>query len=254
VVLHRHVGLAISIAVVACGGADTPPPTKEEPVAAQGESFSGFRFAPSFEKHAPQGTKLAALAEISLPHEGRMKAIVATHRDDRKPALQIDLWTFAQRGDEDVEPIGDPKLLLQLDARGARGTPELEAVKRDLAAPVSVVARPQGLGLETAEKALERLHARARTIRDDTASGDARLDALEELMRGLDDDVWLSQSRVPWMIDTLAVGPWLLVGPAEGAPHRARLRARPGEGKPEYSLAFLRKRDGWVLQSFEQRR
>jgi hypothetical protein len=253
---HRVVGLAISIAVFACGGGSSDPPPKvrqDAPVAERSAIFTGFRFAPTLEKHAPAGTKLAPLAEISLPHEARMKALIATHRADRKPSLQIEVWTFEQRGEDDVTPVGDPKPILQVEGRAA-DTPELEALRRDVAAPVSIVGRPQGLALQTATDALERLQDRAKIVRDEQQDAQTRLDALAEFVRGLDDDLWLSQKHVPWLLDLLATGPWMLVGQPDGSEHRTRMRAKPGEGMPEYSLAFLLKHGGWVLQEFEQRR
>jgi hypothetical protein len=255
-VRHGIAGLAISIACFACGGGgDPPPPTKQPPPAAkQEEAFAGFHFAPTFERHTPAGTKLTPLAEVSLPHAAKMKAVVATHREDRNPALQVELWTFEQRAEDNiVAPLEGPAPLLQLDAR-APDSPELEALRRDLAAPRVVVGRPQGLDVGDALQALERMHQLAQSVRDEAAPPQERLDATAEFVRGLDDDLWLSQQRVPWLLDLLAEGPWTIVGDLDGTDRRTRMRAKPGEGKPEYSLAFLRKRDGWVLQEFEQRR
>lgn len=252
---HRLVGLAISIGF-ACGGRseEPPPPTKQDsPPEQERAGFEGFRFTPTLEEHTPAGTTLATLAEISLPHAATMKAVIATHRADRKPVLAIEVWTFEQRTETELAPVGPPTPLMQLVGRPSE-TPELEALRREIAAPRVVVGRPSGFGVESAPKALERLHAQAKIVRDESASPRTRVDALAEVVRGLDDEQWLSQKRVPWLLDVLAEGPWIVVGSPEGTAHRIRLRAKPGEGKPEYSLAFLRKPDGWVLQTFEQRR
>jgi hypothetical protein len=253
-VRHGFIGLAISIAASSCGGGNADPPQPIEQAPANVEQTSpGLRFVATVEKLAPAGTLLAVLAEVNVSHEGRMKAVVVTHRGDRKPELQIDLWTFAQRKEDELEPLGNPQLVLGVAAR-APETPELEALRRELSAPASMAARPQGLPLTTATDALERMQELAKIVRDDAADPRKRVDALAEFMRGLDDDIWLSQQRVPWMLDLFVEGPWIVIGQPDGSAHRTRMRAKPGEGKPEFSLAFLLKSGGWVLQEFEQRR
>jgi hypothetical protein len=254
-VRHRLVGLAISIGFACGGGSDEAPPAAaaQAPAAEQSARFGGFRFTATLEKHTPAGTELATLAEVSLPHAATMKAIVAAHRMDREPPLQIEVWTFEQRTEDELAPVGDPATLIRLEGR-LPDPPDVEALRRELAAPTAVVGRARGLDVESATLALERLHAQAKIVSDIAAAPRKRVDALAEMVRGLEDEQWLSQERMPWLLDLLAQGPWVIVGQPDGTAHRMRMRAKPGEGKPEYSLAFLKKPDGWVLQQFEQRR
>ena len=244
---------------VGCGNKDPQPApvteteTKKED-ALLGEAFPGFRFAPTLEKHSPQGMVLKPVAEVGLPSARRMKAVVATHRPDRTPKLQIELWTFDQQGEEDVlAPAGDPSPLVPL-SRGHADKAGLDELRRDLAAPRTVVTRPQGLAVDSAEAALHRLHDLAKLLANIDGDPKARVDALAEYISALDDDLWLSSKHVPRSIEIFHEGPWVLIGEPDGSKYRTRLRAKPGDGKPEFTLAFLRKRDGWVLQSFEQRR
>jgi hypothetical protein len=219
-----------------------------------GERFPGFRFAPTLDKHKPEGVIIKPLAEVGLPDARRMKAVVATYAASARPDLQIQLWTFDQQGEEDVlAPAGDPTPLLPL-AVGQADADSLAELRRDLAAPRTVVGRPQGLAVDSAEAALHRLHDRAKVLADIEADPKARVDALAEFVSGLDDELWLSSKHIPRSIEVFHEGPWVVIGAPDGSKYRTRLRAKAGEGKPEFTLAFLRKRDGWVLQSFEQRR
>ena len=247
----------VSLLAFGCGNNDPQPApvaeTKKDD-ALLGEGFPGFRFAPTLEKHNPPGMVLKPVAEVGLPSARRMKAVVATHRQDRTPKLQIELWTFDQQGEEDVlAPAGDPAPLLPL-TRGGGDKAGLEELRRDLAAPRTVVTRPQGLAVDSAEAALHRLHDRAKLLAEIDGDPKARVEALAEYISGLDDELWLSSKHIPRSIEVLHEGPWVLIGDPDGSKYRTRLRAKAGEGKPEFTLAFLRKRDGWVLQSFDQRR
>ncbi len=231
-----------------CDAPSSPAPSKPVPQVAAEEievdaRYEGFAFAPTLSRYRPADADLIPIAEMGDATQRSMKAVVAFQADG---PLQLALWRFELAGEkETLAPLGPPTPLLALEASQSSDADALDALRVQMAAPRSVVTRPQGFEVETPDAALAELHALALQIRGARTSRADRLAALARFARGLDDDLLFSSRGLQHAIEALLVPPQTTTEPSTSK-RRATLRRPDGT-----RFAMFDKRDGWVLAEIE---
>jgi len=148
----------------------------------------------------------APLLEVSDALHHSIHTAVAIARPSERPALAVELWRFtAPSPDEDLRAAGPPRPLLRLH-RGDPPAPALGQLRSAAAAPGNQVLRPRGLACASPAELLVRLAAAATTVVDEYAAGDARVNALAELIRGLDDALVLERDATHEILAAFAEG------------------------------------------------
>jgi hypothetical protein len=201
-----------------------------------------FRFEPTLRAHAPVGAEIAPLFEISEPAAYQVRIVLAIQRPG--DALAIELMTFDLRNEREVlEPKGSPVAILRVRADQPKAA-ELAELRRRYAAPGVEVRRPQGLPGDDPRETVTALQRTAATVRDEAAAPRARVHALAELVRGLDDAIVLQRDALPETMDLL-----LTAGAPTGQEQQSERRAVVTTASHRIELA--RKREGWTVVAIE---
>lgn len=231
-----------------CGVGEPPAaaalPAKADPAAAPTEhAQSPWRYLPTLRAAIPNDLTLQPILEVANPDQARLHIVAAVYRPGLTPALRVEQFAFTQHNETGaLEPESDPVLVLRTE-RSQATPPAWEGLRRQVAAAQSQVTRPLGLPVADAAALLPALQSLAATARDPAATPRARVDALAELVRGLDDTLVFESNKLATTIDALATGTW-----AQGVP-RAVSSRRHAIDLPDGSLGLSKKRAGWVLST-----
>jgi hypothetical protein len=227
--VHPWVAFALvsAISPSGCGEGGAPATPAPPPPSAEAHTPGIWRYGAQMQR-TMGATPFEIVLEVSSGARGRAWVVAAVQRTAAaRPAVTLEVWTFEQRQD-DVEPVGEPQVLVR--ARPTDPRPDAhDQLRRDLAAPGVVVHRPLGVDAKDATTLVEQLAAHARTSVDPEADDAARVSALAELVRGLDDTLVFEHDRLAKVRDLLAAPGLQLDAPEEVSARRTRVPLRgPG--------------------------
>lgn len=204
----RPLSLA-ALALVACS--PPAPPSAQRPAAApssaaEEERATPWRTAEALAAALGPGVRAVPLLEVSDALHHSIHTAVAIARPGGAPGLQVELWRFTAPNPEDeLRAIDEPQPLLRLRPGDPRA-PALAQLRSVAAAPGNPMLRPRGLDCASPAALVARLADAAAIIVDESADAKARVDALAELIRGLDDALVLDRDATHEVIDAFAGG------------------------------------------------
>ncbi len=244
-----HVAPCVLLAWVGChtspGSSDAradaarEPPVRHEAGTTEA-SRDWARYRPTLLRAGIEGPFAPAL-EIELAG-ARGVRVAVVHMERTDPV--VSLWDLVPTGDKGVlEPAGEPRLLARpLEAPTPAMGREAIALGRQSEAPGNRVRWPKS-PVSAPEELLPALARAARIVSDREAPAPARVEALAEVLAGIDRDLFIRVARWPALLAALA----RVQGAPEiqGSGRRRQARA----GATEWTL--LGGARGWKIAGLE---
>ncbi len=191
------------------------------------------------------------MIEVASANRGQAWFVAATHRSRADPPLRLELWTMSQNNsDQLLRPRDAPALLMRVDSEAPKpDVTAIQSLRQQMATPGTESRRVRGVEASSPEQALEKIVAASKIVRDPAAQPQARVDALSELLAGVDDRILLEKLQLVELCDVLTTVPQSVYQQQAKGARRVVLIVGPEGARRRQE--WTRTRTGWMLTGFE---
>ncbi|MBC8072757.1 MAG: hypothetical protein IAG13_30835 [Deltaproteobacteria bacterium] len=218
---------------------DEPAPSADASEA-QSAGVDGLYFADLAIADARDGEIVAPVLEVSGVYTGTLDLAVVVQRGAGTEPV-IELWRYAS----DASPrgfarLGEPMPLLRTRVVGGPSK-GLEVLRQRMAENLDT--RLEGVAAEHAAALLTTLMTAAKTVRDAQAPDRARVDALVQVFRGLENEVLFERDEIGTVLERLAEERWIPERTHVGEFERVQVETAGGD-----RLDLEHDEEGWMIE------